>query len=164
MKYPTDGWERSLESMLSFTSADMNEHVSNSGKKASNTDYHSTPTNLKRAKTFLEDQYLKHIQTTSDQRCYHSFKKSETPHDLRFCLCIVSGEVIHAYCSCKAVQVGYCNHVLALMFKVCKFSLYESKSNDDLCDNEDEQPDLAGTAQLQQWHKKGRAEKYPLSQ
>ena len=70
----------------------------------------------------------------------------------------MSGEVIHTYCSCKAGQVGYCNHVLALMFKVCKFTLYDSKSTNHLCDNEDEQPDLACTSYLQQWHKKGRAE------
>ena len=58
MKYPTDGWERSLESMLSFTGADMNQHVSNSGTKASNTDYHSTPTNLKRAKNIFRRPVL----------------------------------------------------------------------------------------------------------
>ena len=91
---------------------------------------------------------------------YHSFKKSEAPHDLRFCLCLVSGQVVHAKCSCKAGQVGYCNHVLALMFKVCKFSLYDSKNTSDLCDEEDEQPDLARcTSQLQRWHKTGRGDK-----
>ena len=46
VKYPSDGWERSLERMPSFTRAEMNQHFSNSGKKASNMDYHSNPTNL----------------------------------------------------------------------------------------------------------------------
>ena len=45
------------------------------------------------------------------------------------------------------------------MFKVCKYCLYDSKSTDDLCNEEDEQPDLACTSQLQRWHKKGRGEK-----
>ena len=45
----------------------------------------------------------------------------------------------------NVMMVGYCNHVLALMFKVCKFSLYDSKNTSDLCDEEDEQPDLACT-------------------
>ena len=45
------------------------------------------------------------------------------------------------------------------MFKVCKFSLYDSKNTSDLCDEEDEHPDLACTSQLQRWHKTGRGEK-----
>lgn len=65
---------------------------------------------------------------------------------------------MHANCSCKAGNVGYCNHVLALMFKACKFSLYDSKKTDDLNQESDEHPDLACTSQLQRWHAKGRGE------
>ena len=126
---------------------------------------------FKKVKTFLKDEYLKEIEANSDQRyfylkakCYHSFRKSEAPHDLRFTMCIVSGQVIHANCSCKAGKVGYCNHVLALMFKACKFSLFDSKSTEDLCQEDDEQPDLACTSQLQKWHKKGHGSKYLLNQ
>ena len=61
VKYPSDGWGRSLERMPSFARAEMNQHIANLGKEASNTDYRSIPTNLKKAKTFLEDQYLKDI-------------------------------------------------------------------------------------------------------
>ena len=43
--------------------------------------------------------------------------------------------------------------------KVCKFSLYDSKNTSDLCDEEDEQPDLACTSKLQRWHKTGRGDK-----
>ena len=45
------------------------------------------------------------------------------------------------------------------MFKECKFSLFDSKSTADLCQEDDEQPDLACTPQLQKWHKKGREDK-----
>ena len=45
------------------------------------------------------------------------------------------------------------------MFKACKFSLFDCKSTDDLCQDDDEQPDLACTSQLQKWHKKGRGDK-----
>lgn len=45
------------------------------------------------------------------------------------------------------------------MFKACKFSLFDSKSTDDLCQDDDEQPGLACTSQLQKWHKKGRGDK-----
>ena len=166
VKYPSDGWGKSLERMPSFTRAEMNQHVANSGKRVANAEHHSIPTNLRKAKTFLEDEYLKEIEANSDQRyfyfkakCYHSFKKSEAPHALRFAMCIVSGQVIQATCSCKAGKVGYCNHVLALMFKACKFSLFDSKSTDDLCQDDDEQPDLACTSKLQKWHKKGRGDK-----
>ena len=166
VKYPSDGWGKSLERMPALTRAEMNQHVANSGKRVANTEHHSIPTNLRKAKTFLLDEYLKEIEANSDQRyfylrakCHHSFKKSEAPHALRFAMCVVSGQVIHANCSCKAGKVGYCNHVLALMFKACKFTLYDSKATDDLCQDEDEQPDLACTSQLQKWHKKGRGDK-----
>ena len=166
VKYPSDGWGKSLKRMPSFTRAEMNQQVANSGKRVANAEYHSILTNLRKAKTFLQDEYLKEIEANSDQlhfylkaKCFHSFRKSEAPHDLRFAMCIVSGQVIHANCSCKAGKVGYCNHVLALMFKACKYSLFESKSTDDLCQDDDELPDLACTSQLQKWHKKGRGDR-----
>ena len=164
-KYPSDGWGKSLERMPPFTRAEMNQHIESSGKRVGNADHHSVPTNLRKAKTFLKDEYLKDIEANSDQRyfylrskCYHSFRKRDAPHNLRFALCIVSGQVLHANCSCKAGNVGYCNHVLALMFKACKFSLYDSKNTDDLNQENDENPDLACTSQLQRWHAKGRGE------
>ena len=96
VKYPSNGWGKSFERMPSFTRAEMNQHVANSGKRVANAEYHSIPTNLRKAKTFLQDEYLKEIETNSDQRyfylkakCFHSFKKSEAPHDLRFAMCIV---------------------------------------------------------------------------
>ena len=164
-KYPSDGWGKSLERIPPFTRAEMNQHIESSGKRVGNADHHSIPTNLRKAKTFLKDEYLKDIEANSDQRyfylrskCYHSFRKKDAPHTLRFALCIVSGQVLHANCSCKAGNVGYCNHVLALMFKACKFSLYDSKNTDDLNQENDENPDLACTSQLQRWHAKGRGE------
>ena len=151
--------------MPPFTRAEMNQHIESSGKRVGNSDHHSIPTNLRKAKTFLKDEYLKDIEANSDQRyfymrskCYHSFRKKDAPHSLRFTLCIVSGQIMHANCSCKAGNVGYCNHVLALMFKACKFSLYDSKKTDDLNQENDEHPDLACTSQLQRWHAKGRGE------
>ena len=106
-----------------------------SSKRVVNTEHYTIPTNLGKAKTYLTDEYLKEIKANSDQqyfflraKCYHSFKKSEAPHVLRFALCIVSGQLIEANCSCKAGKVGFCNHMLALTFKTCKFSLFDSKA------------------------------------
>ena len=48
VKYPNDGWGNSLERMPSFTRAEMNQHITNSGKKVASIQQHSIPTNLKR--------------------------------------------------------------------------------------------------------------------
>ena len=68
VKYPNDGWENSLERMLSFTRAEMNHHIMNSGENVASIQHHSIPTNFKKAKTFFTDQYLKDIEATSNQR------------------------------------------------------------------------------------------------
>ena len=41
------------------------------------------------------------------------------------------------------------------MLKVCKFALFEAKSTKDLDQEQDENPELACTSQLQKWNKKG---------
>ena len=56
VKYPNDGWGNSLERMSSFTRAEMNQHITNSGKKVASIQHHSIPTNLKKAKTFSFDR------------------------------------------------------------------------------------------------------------
>ena len=71
VKYLSDGWGKLLERMLPFTRAAMNEHVANSGKRVANTEKHSIPTNLKKAKTFLQDEYLKDIEANNDQRYFY---------------------------------------------------------------------------------------------
>ena len=69
--------------------------------------------------------------------------------------CIFRGDVLHSSCTCVAGKVGFCNHVSALMLKVCKFALFEAKSTEDLNQEKDENPELACTSQLQKWNKKG---------
>ena len=61
-------------------------------------------------------------------------------------------------CSCIAGKTDYCNHSLALMLKMCKFSLFESKSTLDLVNNADQNPEAACTSRLQAWHRKGRGD------
>ena len=68
------------------------------------------------------------------------------------------GDVFHSSCTCVAGKVGFCNHISALMLKVCKFSLYKARTMKDLRKEEDENPQLACTSQLQQWNKKGGGE------
>ena len=84
------------------------------------------------------------------------FRKNDHLHNLKIALCIVTGEVKKANCSRVARQVGFCNRILALMFKSAKYALYNCKSTKDLCETEpDQQPSLACTVQLQQLNKKG---------
>ena len=165
-KYPSDGWSTDLTKMPFFTRAEMNEHVSKSGKNIdSSTSTHSVPTSVRKATTFLKDEYLKEILAASDEsnfyfksHCHHSFRKNDPPHNLKMALCIVSGKVKHAYCTCVAGAVGFCNHVLALMMKVCLFTVYQCKSVSDLDNQDDMQPKQACTSMLQQWHRKGRGD------
>ena len=61
-------------------------------------------------------------------------------------------------CSCVAGKTGYYNHSSALMLKLCKFSLFESKSTQDLVNDADQNPEEACISRLQTWHRKGRGD------
>lgn len=162
VEFPSAGWGSSLEKMPMFTRVEMNSFVMKSGKAIANKDHHTVPTGLIKARRFLDDEYLEEIECASNSKhfffkgnCCHSFRKSEPPHNLKICLCIVTGEVKSACCSCVAGKVGFCNHVLAFMFKMCKFTLYNCTSVKELSEEQDQQSSLACTSQLQQWHKRG---------
>ena len=161
-QFPSSGWGTSLEKMPMFTRLQMSRHVLKSGKAIANVDHHTVPTGLIKARRFLDDEYLEEIECVSDSRyfffkteCYHSFRKSDPPHNLQIALCILSGEVVSASCSCVVGKVGFCNHVLALMFKMCKYTLFSATTTKDLSEEQDQQSSVACTSQLQQWHKKG---------
>ena len=163
--YPSDGWSGDLKRMPFFTRAEMNYHIAKSGKNIDSSKSHSVPTSVRKATTFLNDEYLKNLSAASDNtyfylrcQCHHSFRKNDPPHNLKVSLCIFSGEVKNASCSCVAGQVGFCNHILALLLKLCKFSLYECKSVTDLENEDDMQPKRSCTSTLQRWHRKGRGD------
>ena len=144
VQFPDNGWGTLLEKMPLFTRVEMNRHIMKSGKSIANKDHHTVPTGLIKAKRFLEGEYLEEIQCASDKRyfffkskCCDSFRKNDSPHTLKIALCIVSGEVKSAWCSCIAGKVGFCNHVLALMFKLCKLSLFNCASTKDLFEEDD---------------------------
>ena len=120
-KYPSQGWSNDLKRMPFFSRAEMNSHISKSGKNVDFRNSHSVPTSVRKATTFLNDEYLKDLSAASDDNyfyfhchCHHSFRKNDPPHNLKVALCVLSGEVIDASCSCVAGQVGYCNHIVAL--------------------------------------------------
>ena len=114
LKYPTDGWSTSLEKMPMFTRAEMNEHIARSGKNISDIQNHSVPTSLRKAKTFLEDEYLREINAASDDCCFyfqakccHSFRKNDAPYQLKIALCIFKGDVLDNSCTCVSGKAGF---------------------------------------------------------
>ena len=130
--FPTDGWGTALAKSPLFTCAEMDRHIANSGKKHQDSEYHLLPTGLRKATASLADEYLHKIQTDQDQRyfCYpaksfHSFEVQEELYET--CTLLGSGDVEYAYCgpSCAAGKSRFCNHIIALMMKVCKYSLYD---------------------------------------
>ena len=162
---PNEWWGISLQKIPFFSRAEMDKYVSRTGKSLGCAGKKSVPTGLKKAATFLKDEYLKEIESHDDQRyffmrckCYHSFRKNDPPHNIFLALCIVSGEVEDSKCTCVAGSLGYCNHSLALKLKACKFSLYGSQNTKDLENESDQIPGQACTSKLQTWHQKGRAE------
>lgn len=153
--------------MPPFTRAEMDIHISNSGKTIDpKCKDHSVPTNLQKAKRFLSDEYLKDVVAASDEKyfyvkslCHHSFRKNDPPHNLRLALDIITGEVKSSWCSCVAGQVGFCNHVLALMFMLCKYSFFKCGDTSELDNEDDMKPAMACTSTLQMWNNKGRKDK-----
>ena len=71
VKFPESSWSTSLEKMPMFTRAEMNSHVEKSGKTIGNQAHHSVPTGMRKAKTFLDDEYLHDIEATSDHRYFY---------------------------------------------------------------------------------------------
>jgi len=85
-------------------------------------------------------------------------KKNHDPHVLRPAMCIVSGDVIKSTYCCVAGKTGYCNNALALMLKICKYSLFENKSTLDLHNDADQKPNEVCMSRLQTCHQKGRGD------
>ena len=73
--------------MPMFTRAEMNMHISKSGKSLdSQSKAHSVPTSMRKANTFLDDEYLKDISAAGNKvhfffkcLCYHRFRKNDPP-------------------------------------------------------------------------------------
>ena len=74
-----------------FTKAEMDLHVSKSGKNIDQSKQsHTVPTSMRKAKTFLEDEYLKDVVAASDSEYFffqclfhHSLKKKCQLHQFQ---------------------------------------------------------------------------------
>ena len=116
-----------------FTRAEVNEHISKSEKNIdSNISTHSVPTSVRKATKFLQDEYLKEIVAASDysyfyfkSECHHSFKKNDPLHNLKGTLCIVSGKVEHAHCTCVDGAIGVSLHDESLQVHLASMQEYQ---------------------------------------
>ena len=71
VRFPSTGWSTSLQRMPLFTKAEMDLHVSQSGKNIDRSKQrHTVPTSMRKAKTFLEDEYLKDVVAASDNEYF----------------------------------------------------------------------------------------------
>ena len=106
IKYPSSGWSTNLQRMPLFTRAEMNLHISQSGKNIdSSSQSHSVPTSLRKAKSFLEDEYFKEIVSASDNQffyfkclCHHSFRKKRPTSQAANCSVYINMKhMLHAH-------------------------------------------------------------------
>ena len=112
--YPSDGWSGDIKRMPFFMLAEMNNHIAKSGKNIDSSKSHSVPTSVRKATTFLNDEYVKNLSAASNNtyfylrcQCHHSFRKNYPPHNLKVALCIFSGEVKNASCSLLLARSGF---------------------------------------------------------
>ena len=69
LSFPSDGWSADIRRMPFFTRAEMNLHISKPGKRIDPTSKaHSVPTSIRKATTFLNDQYLKSISAIEKKK------------------------------------------------------------------------------------------------
>lgn len=127
VKFSESGWGSQLKKMPLFTKAEMNKYIENSGKRLGSS-HHSVPTSWKKGKSFLEDEYLKNIECTSDEnyfyfrsKCYHSFRKNDEPHNLKLAMYIVSGDVVESTCSCVPLRLAIATTRWLLCLKCANF-------------------------------------------
>ena len=87
---------------------------------------------LRRGSQFKEERYVSAdtiFTGTSEEgfpiksKCEASMKKEY--HCQTVTLQHESGDIISAYCTCKAGKSSYCNHIMALLLELAEYSLYE---------------------------------------
>jgi len=91
--YPLDGWSGDIKRMPFFMHAEMNDHITKSGKNIDLSKSHSVPTSVRKGTMFLNDEYLKNLSAASDNtyfylrcQCHHSFRKNDPSHNLKVAL------------------------------------------------------------------------------
>ena len=127
-------WRKSLEKMPPFTRVQIEKHRELSGKRKISTNKKGVPImkTLRRGSQFKEERYLSSdtiFTSTSEEgflvksKCKAIMKKEY--HSQNVTLQHETGNIISAYCTCKAGKSSYCNHIMALLLELAEYSLYE---------------------------------------
>jgi len=126
-------WGKSLEMLPQFTKKEIDLHREKIGKLKPEDISKFIKKTLKRGATFLEERYL--LSDTLYTKVFNNLfmvkskcrasMSSREIHNLEVSLDLTSGNVIVAYCTCKAGKSGYCNHVMCLLLELARFSLEE---------------------------------------
>ena len=144
-------WGKSLEGIPVFTVRKIEDHKKKSGKNGATIEKTS-----ERSLQFKNERYLNAdtIQTMKAKDlfkfkgvCHTSMKKEK--HFVEVHLCRKSSKVISCRYSCPARNSGYCNHIMAMLYKIADYSLHSLKYVP---------LELACTSKIRQWRVPG--EKY----
>ena len=90
----------------------------------------------------IESAFLRQVT------CFPSPVHHKTERDVLVALDRSAGNGLSAKCTCPAGQSGYCNHVMALLFKIADYSLNQLE-----CVPED----ISCTSRLRQWGVSGES-------
>ena len=113
-------WSKSLGNAQTLTINEIEKFFTRSGK---------TGKMQKRAENLLFDNFLDNVWCACNADyfyikgiCSASYTKSQY-HQLSCCLSRCDAAVQYAYCSCKAGQGGFCNHISAFLKLLAQFAL-----------------------------------------
>jgi hypothetical protein len=105
-------WSKSLLELPTLTIKKIEQFFEKSGK---------TGKTQKRADNLLYENFLDSVLCSHDTNhsyvkaiCCASYTKSQY-HELSCSFSKTSAQILYVYCSCKAGQGGFCNHVYALL-------------------------------------------------
>ena len=138
-------WRKSLVGMPVVTIKEIEAHRKKSGKGNGG----AILKTIERGRKFKEERYITAdsiFTTVQDKKflvkaaCKASMKR-EVRH-VKVSLCMSSGFVLDATCSCPAGLSGYCNHVMALLFELADYSLNQLNEVPE---------EIASTSKLRQW-------------
>ena len=125
---------KSSEKMLPFTRVQTEKHRKLSGKRKTSKNKNGVPImkTLRRWSRFKEERYLSGdtiFTGTLEEgflvksKCKANMKKEY--HSENVTLQYEAGDIISAYCTCKAGKSSYCNHIMDLLLELAEYSLYE---------------------------------------
>ena len=120
------GWSKSLKNLPLFTVRNIAQHRELSGKGKGL----SIMKTLQRGRKFQVEGYVKNntmFSRTSDNlfeiKCKCQASMKQELRNVYVALRNRTGKVDFAHCDCPAGKSGYCNHVMALLIQLAKYSL-----------------------------------------